>query len=283
MANVPLNTDLLNRLLNGLDIETPDDLTTIEAIRAAIRSARDADAVTALEADIMAGNVKAGTIADRVTAAALALVAAERAGELSHKLERRLERRTRDVLVDIGDDIVGQLRPAFDDAAAALLASVEAFGPNPNVDAILKAGPVAAASWEARIAATTKAREVSMVLSMMVGAGYGKPAPFDSAYFMATVPNLDELHRATAAMNSGGPALVNLVAAGFTALQLNTAPEAAKLRAKAATAQSKLDQDRTAAETEARMTPGMRKQAEAWALRGKLAKATVEAAVKAAS
>lgn len=216
--------------LAALDVPVPPDLADAAALDRAVRAAAAARPVAQLEADLAAGRIPAAEAADRITATATAVLAAERAGIIARDLAPVVARRARAAFAASGDAIVEALQTAFDRAVAAVIEAAAILGPSPDERRVLDLGPTALDAWHARQAAAEHLRKLHRTRQRLADAGYGTTSDglVDALAYLGPATPADAIDAARRAYRAPGLGVLNLAERGF-ALHLNTAAEAAAL------------------------------------------------------
>lgn len=230
----------INRALLDAGCTIPADaqaaLDTISALRAAAAS----DPVADLSGDVTPKNA---AMALRDLAGAMTARQSYEAARIA--LEQPLSRRYTDTIRAHVDDLITQMKPAFDAAAEVVHRAGKAFPPGSDKASVLDAGDVAVAAYrelDGALGILGTIRSARATLADLTG----EPEQ-DVTWFITGAHDLDALAEARRIFHGPGHVFHALAWAGYT-LTLNTKRQAAGLTAKAA----KVTEQATAARTATR-------------------------------
>lgn len=218
--NIGINLSRMAAFLDQLGATIPAEIADVAETRRAIGDLMVTPPTLAFEQDLAAGNITSANAAERIMAAATAKTAHDNAIQIARNADPILDKLERRALVQHGDRIIEAMRPAFDQAAAALATFVDVFGTHPDPKDVLAARADGSELWQAHTNAVALLDDVRRICSMLAVANYF--AEPDCSWFIAAADNSERLSQARAAASRG---FDDLAAEGFT-LRLNTADEA---------------------------------------------------------
>jgi hypothetical protein len=135
------------------------------------------------------------------------------------------------------DQIVIELRPAFDEAVAALEEAARLVHPDAEPETIVAGGDSSAAAYQNLHKALDTLNQIR--IKRIAATAWSGEHPANVSWWLADIADLDEFRQAIELYEGPGHAFHSLIAAGFK-LRLNTRVEAEQLvmRAQDATADS---------------------------------------------
>ena len=260
---LPINlTDVVARI-EHLGGEVPADLRAQAELVAKLQELQRPPSTDGLEEQLRTGAVTASTVEKIVRDAAQRLLVDREIQSLVNDFRRAggpIEKGSKLALRRAGDVIIEALRPAFDQAAAELVASIAELGPDPDRRAVLKV-PTAAELWHKRKAVLDRLQDVRAVRVALAAAGYpapGGPMSPRASWYTRGIRDEEALALADSWFKQGG--FPGLAAGGFE-LFLSLGAEAAALEKQA------VDASKLAASEAARLVkvdPRAAKTADAW-------------------
>lgn len=202
------------RNLERVGAPVPDELAKTLAAQAATHAVAADDPVGDLERDLLAGDVDAATVAERITDAARRLTERDHANAVSNGLQRAFAILARRAAQTEGDTVVDALRGAFDAAVARLRDTIGVLGPEGNLDErmVLSMGAVAADAWHRRQAALRELAELRRARIALGRLGYGEEESV--AWYVEGIADPAAFHRAAETMRAAQVPFLGLLVAG---------------------------------------------------------------------
>jgi hypothetical protein len=203
---------VIARHLGALGVAVPEGVQRVLDLDAALVAAATADPLDVIRAGILGGTLTPAKAPKALGDAASAMLAVEKAEDARRALLPTLDLVARQALAADAERIVADLRPAFDDAAARLVADLAVLGPEPDKRALTT--PAGAHAWHDREAALAVLADVHTVRTDLAEVGHGGA---EAGWYVAG--HLD------GALPANPWRWWDVIAAGYT-LRLNTAAEA---------------------------------------------------------
>lgn len=250
----------LTRHSDALGVQLPPPVVEVVEMQAAISDALLAEPATSLLADLASGTLKRAQVKAAIAATVAAMEITERRHALAPDIEQALGRRARAALQSEGDEIIRRARPAFDQAAATLTASVESLGLVVDMAALATASPGVIEAWQGRAGALSTLDACRRLRDALGAAGYGRGDIAPVTNWIASAKNSGHLAGAVQAFH-GADRFAGVVAAGFQ-LRMNTTAEAAEVAAMVSAATARAAEEAKAmAKVESQNDPYVRELA----------------------